>query len=149
MICVLSVALAIVFAVLRFHSRRGKWAIGVAVSASLYCIAGAVLCFIAVQDARAVLAAAKAREEEMNQIIALAEQYGAPMYSTSPLRYATELSGLAPKHLSVFCGGAEFPGYVVHLLEMIIKVMGTGATVTATSHTEAACRAELAFSYRQ
>lgn len=59
MICVLSVALAIVFAALRFHPRRGKWAIGVAVAISLYCIAGAVLCFIAVQDARAVLAAAR------------------------------------------------------------------------------------------
>jgi hypothetical protein len=59
MICVLSVALAIVLGALRFCPRRGKWAIGVAVSASLYCIAGAVLCFIAVQDARAVLAAAR------------------------------------------------------------------------------------------
>lgn len=59
MICVFSVALAIVFGALRFHSLRGKWAIGVAVATCLYCVAGAVLCVIAVRDARAVLAAAR------------------------------------------------------------------------------------------
>lgn len=59
MICVFSVALAIVFGVLRIRPSRGKWAIGVAVCAGLYCIAGAVLCYIAVEDARAVLAAAR------------------------------------------------------------------------------------------
>ena len=82
---------------------------------------------------------------EAEAIYALSAQYGTPFFSTSPLRYATELSGLAPKHLSVFCGGAEFPGYVVHLLEMIIKVMGTGATVTAAERVDTAYRAQLAF----
>ena len=82
---------------------------------------------------------------EAEAIYALSAQYGTPFFSTSPLRYAEELLIPAPKHLAVFGGGAEFEGYIVHLLEMIIKVMGTGATVTATSRTETACRAELAF----
>ena len=55
MICVPVVALAILFSMLRFVPRRGKWAVGVAVAVSLFCVAGAVLCGIAVQDARAVL----------------------------------------------------------------------------------------------
>ena len=82
---------------------------------------------------------------EAEAIYALSAQYGTPFFSTSPLRYATELSGLSPKNFAVYCGGAEFPGYVVHLLEMIIKVMGTGAAVTAAEHTGTAYRAQLAF----
>ena len=82
---------------------------------------------------------------EAAEIYALSAQYGTPFFSTSPLRYAEELLIPAPKHLAVFGGGAEFEGYIVHLLEMIIKVMGTEATVTATERTETACRASLGF----
>ena len=82
---------------------------------------------------------------EAEAIYALSAQYGTPFFSTSPLRYAEELVGLAPKHLAVYGGGADFEGYIVHLLEMIIKVMGTDATVSATEQTETACRAMLAF----
>ena len=82
---------------------------------------------------------------EAAEIYALSAQYGTPFFSTSPLRYAEELLIPTPKHLAVFGGGAEFEGYIVHLLEMIIKVMGTEATVTATERTETACRASLGF----
>ncbi len=82
---------------------------------------------------------------EAEAIYALSAQYGTPFFSTSPLRYATELLELAPKKLAVYCSGADFEGYIVHLLEMIIKVMGTEATVAATEKTETACRATLAF----
>ena len=57
MICVFVVALAILFSMLRFVPRRGKWAVGVAVATSLFCASGALLCGIAIQDARAVLQA--------------------------------------------------------------------------------------------
>ena len=71
-----------------------------------------------------------------NEIIALAEQYGAPMYSTSPLRYAAELDTVTPRDMATYGGGPELSGYIVHQLEMIVKVMGCDYASTATRETE-------------
>ena len=77
------------------------------------------------------------------EIIALSERYGAPMYSTSPLRYATELDGIAPRGFETFSGGPHLSDYIVHPLEMIVKVMGCDATVSAVTRTATGCDATL------
>ena len=79
------------------------------------------------------------------EIIALAERYGAPMYSTSPLRYATELDAIAPRCFETFGGGPELSGYIVHQLEMIVKVMGCDATLREVTKTESGCDATVTY----
>ena len=66
------------------------------------------------------------------EIFALAEQYGTPFFSSSALRYASELNGL--KDVKVFKttgGGSNLPEYIVHQAEMVVKVMGEADKVRA------------------
>ncbi len=59
------------------------------------------------------------------KIFELASEYNTPFFSTSALRYATELDVVgAPKQMMVMGGGSNLPEYSVHLCEMIIKKMG-------------------------
>ena len=64
----------------------------------------------------------------------LAEKHGTPMYSTSALRYATELNWLSENEVAqaeVEFASARGPGvfenYGIHQIEMIVAAMGTGA----------------------
>lgn len=64
----------------------------------------------------------------------LAGRHHTPLYSTSALRYARELSWLGEKNLGqqdIVFAAARGPGildnYVIHQLEMIVKAMGPGA----------------------
>ena len=62
------------------------------------------------------------------QILALAKAHGTPMFSTSALRYATELNEIAGcKHLAVTGSGRSADEYLVHQAEMLVKTLGTGA----------------------
>lgn len=62
------------------------------------------------------------------EIFAIAKKHGTPFFSTSALRYATELDELiGSKRLSVTGGGGSADEYIVHQAEMIVKVLGTGA----------------------
>ena len=61
------------------------------------------------------------------KIFELANKYNTPFFSTSALRYATELSEYdGAKHITVTGGGSNFPEYSVHLCEMVVKVLGVG-----------------------
>ena len=67
-----------------------------------------------------------ARQAE--EIFALSRRYGAKIFSTSALRFATELQGLEGAHsVYVTGGGSNLEEYCIHILEMIVCVMGTGA----------------------
>ena len=70
------------------------------------------------------------------EIFELAEKYGAPFFSTSALRYATELDAVpSPSHMIVMGGGSNLPEYAVHMAEMVVKKMGVGIKqVTAVPH---------------
>ena len=69
------------------------------------------------------------------QIFALGEKYGAPFFSTSALRYATELDALdAPDSILLTGGGSNLPEYFVHLGEMAVKKMGAIRSVKATAN---------------
>ena len=59
------------------------------------------------------------------QIFALGKEYGTPFFSTSALRYAEETEGfLGAEHLIVTGGGSNLPEYIVHQLEMVVKIQG-------------------------
>ncbi|NLO36887.1 MAG: Gfo/Idh/MocA family oxidoreductase [Clostridiaceae bacterium] len=73
----------------------------------------------------------------------LAERHRTPLYSTSALRYARELSWLDEKNLDqqdIVFAAARGPGvldnYVIHQLEMIVKAMGTGAVRALASGSQ-------------
>lgn len=65
--------------------------------------------------------------EVAERIFELAAKYNTPFFSTSALRYATELSEYeGAKHITVTGGGSNFNEYSVHLCEMVVKTLGGG-----------------------
>ena len=70
-----------------------------------------------------------------NEIFALGERYNAPFFSTSALRYATELDAVdTPDSMLVTGGGSNLPEYFIHLGEMVVKKMGAIKSVKATQN---------------
>ena len=69
------------------------------------------------------------------EIFALGEKYGTPFFSTSALRYATELDSVdAPDSILLTGGGSNLPEYFIHLGEMAVKKMGAFESVKATAN---------------
>lgn len=63
------------------------------------------------------------------EIFALADRYGTPCFSTSALRYAAELDALeGAQQVITTGGGRSVDEYLVHQIEMIVKLLGTDAT---------------------
>lgn len=67
--------------------------------------------------------------ETAEKIFSLGREYGTKFFSTSALRYATELKDYAGKcdAATVFGSGASIEEYVIHQVEMLVKLMGPGA----------------------
>ena len=64
--------------------------------------------------------------ESANEIYRIAEKYGTKIFSTSALRYAVELDGLENIESLVICGGGRsLEEYVIHQIEMAVRLMGT------------------------
>ena len=62
------------------------------------------------------------------KIFAIAEEYGTPLFSTSALRYATELeTEFECDEILTTGGGSNLPEYVIHQAEMVVKKLGEGA----------------------
>lgn len=62
------------------------------------------------------------------EIFALGEKYGTPFFSTSSLRCAEEIADTENAFsATVTGGGSDFDEYVVHIVEMTVKIMGMGA----------------------
>lgn len=64
------------------------------------------------------------------RIFELAEKYGVTFFSSSALRYGTELkpyNGDA-KAITVLGGGGSVQEYIIHQAEMVVKCLGIGAT---------------------
>lgn len=62
------------------------------------------------------------------EIFAIAKQYGTKIFTTSALRYAEELDGLENvEGLFVTGGGGNVREYIIHQIEMAVKVMGENA----------------------
>lgn len=66
--------------------------------------------------------------EESEEIFALAKEYGVEFFSSSALRYATELEEYKGARSLVTTGnGRMLSEYIIHQIEMIVKLLGTGA----------------------
>lgn len=59
------------------------------------------------------------------EIYDIADSYGTKIFSSSALRYASELEGLSAKEsIAVTGGGGNLPEYIIHQAEMLIKLAG-------------------------
>lgn len=80
------------------------------------------------------------------RIFEIANEYGTPFFSTSALRYATELDSVNPvKTLDVTGGGRLFEEYCIHQIEMIVKLMNAPHTSVTARSTEDTVTAEIGF----
>lgn len=62
------------------------------------------------------------------KIFALAEKHNTPFFSTSALRYASELDLIGDcRQVMTTGGGSNAPEYIVHQAEMVVKKLGVGA----------------------
>lgn len=72
----------------------------------------------------------------------LSRKYGAPMFSTSALRYAEELNGFERVNaVTTTGGGGSLDEYCIHQIEMIVRLMGTEAksVICGGSEKHATC----------
>ena len=66
--------------------------------------------------------------ETAKKIFAIAEKYGTPFFSSSALRYASELDDCGKCNTVMTMGGGDSVGeYIIHQAEMLVKKIGTGA----------------------
>lgn len=74
------------------------------------------------------------------EIYAIAEKYGTKIFSTSALRYAEELAPYTEaKSVLVTGGGVNFAEYLIHPVEMLVKMMGIGARRVKAEKSGAQC----------
>lgn len=68
------------------------------------------------------------------EIYAIAEQYGTKIFSSSALRYATELENYVnDKELAITGGGGNLPEYIIHQSEMLIKLVKENHTAISAT----------------
>lgn len=74
------------------------------------------------------------------EIYDVADGYGTKIFSSSALRYATELVGLtADKSIEVTGGGGNLPEYIIHQAEMLIKLAGCAPTAVSAARDGESC----------
>ena len=62
---------------------------------------------------------------EASEIFELSKKYNTPFFSTSALRYATELDEISDvRHLMITGGGGNLEEYIIHQAEMAVKLTG-------------------------
>lgn len=62
------------------------------------------------------------------KIFDISEKYGTAFFSTSALRYADELQNfIGVDNISIKGGGSNLDEYVIHQVELAVKVLGVGA----------------------
>lgn len=67
------------------------------------------------------------------KIFAIAKQYGTKFFSSSALRYGTELNAIQNAvKVATKGGGSNLPEYIVHQTEMVVKTLGLGAKSVCT-----------------
>ena len=71
------------------------------------------------------------------KIFLLAKEYGTTFFSTSALRYATELDGFVDSgRIFTTGGGSNLAEYIIHQVEMVVKLMGAGDKIRASRRDE-------------
>lgn len=75
---------------------------------------------------------------EAISIFTLGKEYSCDFFSTSALRFATELQEFeSKKNISITGGGRSFNEYIIHQIEMLVKLMGIGADEVKVSNNNA------------
>ena len=71
--------------------------------------------------------------ETAKKIFDIAKKHGTPFFSSSALRYATELrEAKNPVRIMTKGGGGNLPEYIIHQAEMVVKTLGLGAKSVLT-----------------
>ena len=71
--------------------------------------------------------------ETAKKIFALAKEYDISFFSTSALRYASEIDNVRNCEKVVTTGcGSKFDEYIIHQIEMVVKTMGTDVASAKT-----------------
>lgn len=66
--------------------------------------------------------------ESAKEIFDIAKQYNTPFFSTSALRYATELDEVETcSAITTLGSGSNLEEYIIHQVEMVVKKLGLGA----------------------
>ena len=66
------------------------------------------------------------------EMFGIAKKYATPFFTSSALRYATELENIdTGKGIATTGGGSNFPEYAIHQVEMLVKLMGKADKVCA------------------
>lgn len=69
------------------------------------------------------------------EIFELGEKYGTKFFSSSALRYATELDAIdAPTYMTTTGGGSNLPEYIIHQAEPVIKKLGCDINNVTVKH---------------
>ncbi|MCQ2413971.1 MAG: Gfo/Idh/MocA family oxidoreductase [Clostridia bacterium] len=67
--------------------------------------------------------------KEAEEILAIAKEYNTPVYSSSALRYATEIHAVEkPIFIATTGGITTYEEYIIHQIEMVVAALGIGAT---------------------
>lgn len=67
--------------------------------------------------------------ENAKEIFSIAEKHNTPFFSTSALRYATELDEVEScSAITTLGSGSNLEEYIIHQAEMVVKKLGLGAT---------------------
>ena len=67
-----------------------------------------------------------------DEMFAIADEFGTPFFTSSALRYATELEKIdTGRGISTTGGGSNLPEYVIHQAEMVVKLMGKAEKIRA------------------
>ena len=76
--------------------------------------------------------------DHAEQIFACAKEYNTPFFSSSALRYSTELDEIDNVNQAViYDNGGSVEEYIVHQIEMLVKKLGVGATAVKAEHVGA------------
>ena len=67
------------------------------------------------------------------EIFEIADKYATPFFSSSALRYADELEAInTDMGVATTGGGSNLPEYIIHQVEMLVKLMGKADRIMAT-----------------
>lgn len=73
--------------------------------------------------------------ETAKKIFDIAKENGTSFFSTSALRYANEIEGFKECQSAIIMGdGVTFDEYIIHLVEIAVKIMGTGCKRVKTQN---------------
>ena len=81
------------------------------------------------------------------KIFDIASEHGTKFFSSSALRYADELTEYAGRAESavIYGGGSNAPEYIIHQVEMLVKLVGTGACDVNVEKTDDGYKASVTY----